>query len=224
MLLTNQRLDKLAAARVDFRTRGMLSAPLFGESIEPEPPGPPPSVDDAEDDDDGGAVEGDVLGEVILAPKPSTLLNSPHMNFRCMTCVQVPNLPRTARELGEYLNISNLWDLISRFLYKQENPDSDIPLDNIPVVDCPQFEGNICVFPSAVSIYYAPSDRSGIQGMFRERIRAVSSLRWGPARYDCVFVEWDPDLPGFQGLYVARVLSFFSITHNRVKYPCALVS
>ncbi|KIM36915.1 hypothetical protein M413DRAFT_77676 [Hebeloma cylindrosporum] len=61
--------------------------------------------------------------------------------------------------------------------------------------------------------------------MFRERIRAVSSWRRGPPRYDCVFVERDPDQPGFQGLFVARVRSFFSITHsNKVKYPCALVS
>ena len=224
MILTNQRLDKLAAARVDFRARGMLSAPLFGELIEPEPPPPPQTVDEEEDDDDGGAVEGDVLGEVLLAQKPSMSLDSLHMNFRLMTCVQVPNLPRTASELGDYLDIPNLCDLISRFLYEQENPESNIPLDDIPLADCPQFEGNIRVFPSSVSIYYAPSDKSGLRGMFRERIRAVSSWRRGPARYDCVFVERDPDLPGFRGLYVARVRSFFSITHNRMKYPCALVS
>ena len=72
--------------------------------------------------------------------------------------------------------------------------------------------------------YYAPSDKSGLRGMFQERIHAVSSWRRGLARYDCVFVERDPDLPGFRGLYVAHVHSFFSITHNRVKYPCALVS
>jgi hypothetical protein len=67
MLLTNQQLDKLAATCVDFRARGMLLASLFGELIEPEPAAPPPTVDEAEDDDDGGAVEGDVLGEVLLA-------------------------------------------------------------------------------------------------------------------------------------------------------------
>lgn len=60
--------------------------------------------------------------------------------------------------------------------------------------------------------------------MFRERIRAVGSWRKGPARHDCVFVERDPDLPGFRGLYVARVRAFLSITHNKVKYPCAVVS
>ncbi|KAF8800035.1 hypothetical protein BYT27DRAFT_7236140 [Phlegmacium glaucopus] len=202
----SSRLDKLAAARVDFRARGMLSAPLFGELIEViEPEPPPPQMPADDDDDDGGAVDDDVLGEVLLAQKP------------------IPNLPRTAPELGAYLAIPNLSALISRFLYEQENPDSDIPLDDVPLADCPQFKGNIRVFPSAVSIYYAPSDKSGIRGMFRERIRAVDSWRKGPARHDCVFVEHNPDLPGFRGLYLARIRSFFSITHNKVKYPCALV-
>jgi len=70
MILTNQRLDKLAAVRVDFKARGMLKAPLFGELVEPEPP-PPESLN--EDDDEGGAVDDDVLGEVLLAQKPSKL-------------------------------------------------------------------------------------------------------------------------------------------------------
>ena len=64
MILTNQRLDKLAAARVYFKARGMLRAPLFGELVEPEPP-PPESLNEEEDDD--------VLGEVLLAQKPSKL-------------------------------------------------------------------------------------------------------------------------------------------------------
>ncbi|KAF8808259.1 hypothetical protein BYT27DRAFT_7232691 [Phlegmacium glaucopus] len=192
MILTNQRLDKLAAAHVDFKARGMLSADLFGELIEPEPP--PLQPPNEEEDNDGGAVDGNILGEVLLAQKP------------------IPNLPRTATELGVHLNIRDLGGLISRFVYEQEHADSDseIPLDDIPLADLPQFEGNIRVFPSAVSIYYAPSDKSGNRGMFRERIRSVESWRNGPARYDCLFV--------------ARVRAFFSITHNKVKYPCALVS
>jgi hypothetical protein len=76
MILTNQRLDKLAAARVDFKARGMLTAPLFGELVEPEPLPPSESLD--EEDDDGGAVDDDVLGEVLLAQKPSKLWISSH--------------------------------------------------------------------------------------------------------------------------------------------------
>jgi hypothetical protein len=67
MLTTNQRLDKLAASRIDFQARGMLQGSMFdGNLVPPEPP-PLQEVDD--DDDDGGAVEGDVLGEVKLARK-----------------------------------------------------------------------------------------------------------------------------------------------------------
>jgi hypothetical protein len=70
MLVTNQRLDKLAAARVDFQARGMLDR-QFG------PPGLPPFADPPanniqdEEDDDGGAVDGDIDSEVILAQHPS---------------------------------------------------------------------------------------------------------------------------------------------------------
>lgn len=56
-----------------------------------------------------------------------------------------------------------------------------------------------------------------------ERIRAVDSWRKGPARYDCIFVETDPDAPGMRGLDVARVRLFFSFIYNDIKYPCALV-
>jgi hypothetical protein len=70
MLLTNQRLDKLAASRVDFQTRGMLDGPLSNRGIQaPLPEG----EEHHDDDDDGGAVETrDILGEVTLAREPST--------------------------------------------------------------------------------------------------------------------------------------------------------
>ncbi|KAJ7654883.1 hypothetical protein B0H17DRAFT_956665, partial [Mycena rosella] len=42
--------------------------------------------------------------------------------------------------------------------------------------------------------------------------------------YDCVFVEGDPDLPGFRGLLAARVLLFMSFKHRGISYPCALVT
>ena len=68
MLVTNQHLDKLAAARVDFQACGMLDWWL----------GPPDPLPDLpannlldEEDDDGGAVDGDIDSEVILAQIPS---------------------------------------------------------------------------------------------------------------------------------------------------------
>ena len=34
MLLINQRLDKLAAARIDFKNRGMLDGTCLGDALE----------------------------------------------------------------------------------------------------------------------------------------------------------------------------------------------
>jgi hypothetical protein len=59
--------------------------------------------------------------------------------------------------------------------------------------------------------------------MHRERIRAVSSWRNGPPRYDCIFVEKDANQDGFQGMHAARVLLFFGFKYRSVSYPCALV-
>jgi hypothetical protein len=71
MLVTNQRLDKLAAARVDFQARGMLKTPLLGEENVLQAV-PPTHLHD--DDNDEGAVDDDILGEVILSQKPRTSL------------------------------------------------------------------------------------------------------------------------------------------------------
>ena len=68
MLVTNQRLDKLAVARVNFQAHGMLSALLFSNRLEPAPP--PLSEDN--DNNDGGAIDGKILGEVILAKRASS--------------------------------------------------------------------------------------------------------------------------------------------------------
>jgi hypothetical protein len=67
MLLTNQRLDKLAASRVDFQARGMLNGPLLDHVIPPEIP----NFVSEDDDDDGGPIDTrDILGEVTLAKEP----------------------------------------------------------------------------------------------------------------------------------------------------------
>jgi hypothetical protein len=68
ILLTNQRLDKLAASRVDFHARNMLDKPLLIHNDIPLPPNG--HVND--EDDDGGAIDTcSIIGEVTLARKPS---------------------------------------------------------------------------------------------------------------------------------------------------------
>ncbi|KAJ6623790.1 hypothetical protein B0H10DRAFT_2431129 [Mycena sp. CBHHK59/15] len=208
MLTINDRLDKLAAARVDFVDRGMMAGPSARPLAAPAPP--PPAADNEDDDnDDGGASdEREILGEVTLAKTP------------------VRGYPHNPIALAQHLRLPQLIPLLRRFLYVQDNPDrdADIPLSHVPLDDCPDTPSSVKVFPSAVAKFYAPSDQSGIGGMLREHIRAVRSWRGGAPRYDCVFVEGDPDPPGFRGLIAARVLLFMSFKHRGVTYPCALVT
>ena len=60
--------------------------------------------------------------------------------------------------------------------------------------------------------------------MCRKHIQATPSWRKsGHGRYDCVFLNRDPDLPGFRGMDVVRVLLFFSFNFHGTMYSCALV-
>jgi hypothetical protein len=130
---------------------------------------------------------------------------------------------RDVHQLGSQIGRQDLCELIQRFLYDQQNPNSVILGSDTNLADCPLFSGRVYVYPSAVATFYAPSDLSGIGGMHCERIRAVPSWHNGPARYDCVFAEKDPDADGFRGLHAAQVMLFFRITVDGVTYPCALL-
>ena len=72
-------------------------------------------------------------------------------------------------------------------------------------------------------MFFAPSDLSGVNGMRRERIRALPSWRSGPSRYDTVLVSTNQEINRMRGLDIGRVHLFFSFTHDDVEYPCALI-
>lgn len=62
--------------------------------------------------------------------------------------------------------------------------------------------------------------------MYRERIRANPWWMKGEIsapRYDCVLVENNPNLPGLEGLLVGQLRLLYSIEHEGIEYPCALV-
>lgn len=116
--------------------------------------------------------------------------------------------------------------LIRRFLFDQKYPDSDIPGSDIDLRLCPRVSGRVSVYRSAVATYYAPSDLSGIGGMYRERIRATPAWNRGESsapRYDCILVQVSPEDGGFSSMQAARVRLFFSIKHDNNTIPCALV-
>jgi hypothetical protein len=68
MLLTNQRLDKLAAARVDFESRGMLNQQSNLRNVPPPPPPLAPKYDTSGEAVDAPGVT--ALGDVKLATRP----------------------------------------------------------------------------------------------------------------------------------------------------------
>ncbi|OSC97902.1 hypothetical protein PYCCODRAFT_1376275, partial [Trametes coccinea BRFM310] len=218
MLLTNQRLDKLAAARADFTARGMLSgtcsaqyscsANLDGEE------GMDLDAEASDDDDYDQDFEGEDSG-VVSGPRLSGFVVLPQKPQR--------HYPGRLIELAHHVGIPNLPLLVARFLYQQSHPHDELPEDE-DLPPCPN--SRVRVFHSAVATFYAPSDPSGVGGMRREHIRATPSWRKGPPRYDCVFIGKDPNAPGFRSLHAARARLFFSIQDacgSSQWVPCALV-
>ncbi|KAJ3791804.1 hypothetical protein GGU11DRAFT_823819 [Lentinula aff. detonsa] len=125
--------------------------------------------------------------------------------------------PRFIAELTEYVKQPQLELLTRQFLCNQ----LDLPADT-PEANLPHITSKINVYHSAIAVFYAPSDISGIRGMKQERIRSTPSWH-GNERRDTVLVIVDEEKPGFCGMSAARVSLFFSFRHNGLTYPCALV-
>ena len=97
-----------------------------------------------------------------------------------------------------------------------------------PLPACPSLESveDISIFHSAKAIFCAPSNNSGIEGLYRETIR--STPRWQTSgitapRRDCVLIATGSDVAGVRGLEVARVHLFFSFVFRNEEFQCALV-
>ncbi|KAJ7078723.1 hypothetical protein B0H15DRAFT_1025784 [Mycena belliarum] len=203
------RLDKMAALRAIFAIQGMMvgsTASYAARVIRGEAPQPPePAADENEDDDHGDVAGPKALSSIELARTQQRAY--PHRLEALAAHIQQPQLPA----------------LLRRFLFEELHPDSDVPSSQIPLTDCPYFDGRIDVYHSATARFYAPSDLCGAGGMYREQIR--SNPRWHGAypRRDTVFIDVDPELPGMLGMIIGRVFLFFSFTHDDTYYRCALV-
>ncbi|KAG1837670.1 hypothetical protein F4604DRAFT_1692100 [Suillus subluteus] len=208
MLLTNQRLDKLAASRVDFRTRGMLLEPPDGESAHPAPtnaeeqtntdPELPSTIQSA------SLLDADVSADSEDIDAPTSVLVHVELARTSQGKKHPQNIPALANEL----NIPNLAELVQQFLIEQLYPDKDPAQIPSGIMDCPRYNGRIQVFHSAVSTFFAPSDLSGVGGMKCEHIRMSPKWRNGHARKDCVFVITDPNIPGMRGMDI--VIQWFN--------------
>ena len=135
----------------------------------------------------------------------------------------VPRLSWDVTVLAGQLGQPKLPKIVRHFLYQQENTELFIPLGDLPLDICLTLSHTkVYVYSSAIATYFAPSDKSGTKGMFRERICAVDSRRNGAPRHNCIYVEHNSDLEGFHRSLVAHVQSFLSIWHNKVCIPVPL--
>ena len=112
------------------------------------------------------------------------------------------------RSLATELDIPQLVDILCRFLQSQLQHDDRDPED-VPLDECPFYDGPVNVYNSTSSMFYAPSDMSGLHSMRREHMRCSPMWRNEGPRYDCIFVVTNPHAEGMLGLDVARVLCFF---------------
>ncbi|KAG1749058.1 uncharacterized protein EDB91DRAFT_1079154 [Suillus paluster] len=177
MLLTNQRLDKVAAARVDFTTCSMLKGscafsyynsfvenPSYISNDDGDPEvqqnrvhaGSNPFAiesDNFDDVEDQGVVDDvDVIADVQLVRT---------FQRKCA---------RTVADLTDELDIPSFPTFIHLFLYDQIHTDNHHSSANVPLRDCPSYTGPIKIFHSAAATFIAPSDPSGITVQWFHRI------------------------------------------------------
>ncbi|KAJ6561258.1 hypothetical protein B0H10DRAFT_2180547 [Mycena sp. CBHHK59/15] len=182
MLLTNQRLDKLAVAGADFVERGML------------PPTYAPPVVDPEDDDGGPVDTIRVQGNVVL------------------TRTREHRYPRFASDLVKHIKVPSFPILLAHFLSDQLHSESysdagiDIDPSNISATPLLVFHSTIATFyvPGDLSgvrgMHWEPrrdcafaiedQDKPGFRGMSVVRIKLFFSFTHNGIEYPCTLVEW----------------------------------
>ncbi|KIM70176.1 hypothetical protein SCLCIDRAFT_19108 [Scleroderma citrinum Foug A] len=143
------------------------------------------------------------------------------LNYVRLAKTPARKYPSSLYALAHHIQQPKLPLLTRRFLHFQLQNNVDPNNDNVALPDLSGLP--FSVFHSATSTFYAPSDLSGLGGMHSECIWSTPSWRKGPARYDTVFLEKDPEIPGMGGLHIGRVFLFFSFTYDGIKYPCALI-
>ncbi|KAG1834004.1 hypothetical protein DFJ58DRAFT_719386 [Suillus subalutaceus] len=233
MLLTNQHLDKLAAAHADFEAHGMLRGSCLSNALGELRRCQNVHEDNNSELDDNmmadmaqedhsrrlhvyeprhQSVEVDA-GEIVDGPTVES-----HVGLAATPCC-VQNVHTLSLEL----DLPRLPLLIQEFIHDQHYSEDPNPPEFDPAT-AQVFLGKVAVFNSAAASFHAPSDLSGTGGMRREHIRATPSWHGGESRHDCIFVNMGADFDSpMGGLAVVRVLCFFSFNYWTSYYPCAIV-
>ncbi|KAJ6630400.1 hypothetical protein B0H10DRAFT_2160321 [Mycena sp. CBHHK59/15] len=223
MLVTLSRLDKLAAARCEFASRGMMTGTTSSYTAmvlagdQPQVTAMQAAANVAADkediDDDDRVVHGPrSLSDIELAPMARTSSR--------LSIISERGYPKYLEDLAAHIGQPRLPLLLRRFLHAEVHGPPAAGAAPPPLDTCPVFEDRITVHHSVIARFYAPSDLGGAGGMYCERIR--SNPKWhGYARCDTVLV--DVGGPVMKGLVIGRAMLFFSFTFGDKEYQCALV-
>ncbi|KAH8980015.1 hypothetical protein EDB92DRAFT_1937210 [Lactarius akahatsu] len=204
MLVTNQRLDKLAAVRANFEAKGLLDEDAQGgragtqgeRGISNHPNG----VDNE------------------TQPQPRPIINPLQAEESNVKLGRGRHTSDVAL-LTDELKVPHLPRLINRFLCGQLDGNGD---HEDPNHTCPRYMGRIRIFNHATTMFHTPSDPSNDQGMRHEVIQATPSWLKGKPRYDCIFVNSNNELHGMCRMEIVRAICF-SFVYLGVTYPCILV-
>ncbi|KAL6308722.1 hypothetical protein BKA93DRAFT_725077 [Sparassis latifolia] len=196
MLLTNQRLDKLAAARVDFTSRGMLTQSALAAAIEAH----------------RMSVAMQLISNHVLPCLNSDAFYKERQHSRSIYA------------LADEINQPLLPTALRHFLYGQLHPHHNTS-GTIPLDACPKIHESdkVYIVYSVAATYFAPSDPSGIGGMRHEYIRATPSWRHAGMHFDCSFIKSPSTDDGVDAFEVARILLFFTIHFRDIQYSCVLI-
>ena len=221
MLLINERVDKLATARVDFVQRGMLVDNRRGANHGP--------TIEVSDEIENGPVDGPTSNRVTALAQTVGKHTSP-IPYHSETEWVVGKVHPSLYSLSVAVQQEDLTNLIRKYLYYHQHPSSTTEPHQLPLHECPTAGNRVSrvrTYNSATSVFYAPSNQCGPGGMFHEVIRAVNHWGMGDTpgpRYDCIYVaKRGTSGAGMHNLHVARIRSFFSFECGSETHCCALV-
>ncbi|KAH9031532.1 hypothetical protein EDB85DRAFT_2074105 [Lactarius pseudohatsudake] len=195
MLLTNQRLDKLMAARIDFTHRGMLKRSQLNASLK--------TMEHVQEDfnEQRAAKHAEDPSDIV---SDSTILA--HVELAKTTYHR-----GTVTSIATYFKKPTFPTLVQCFLHYQLSSgsrfDADTSdLETLSVRGLPVSNKKVLLFNSASSIFLAPSDPCGIH-----------SLRGAP-QYDTVLVNM-----GDGGNKALPMSGYAAARHSGENFPAALV-
>ncbi|KAI5984115.1 hypothetical protein F5J12DRAFT_907962 [Pisolithus orientalis] len=186
MLLLKQRLNKLITMHTDFKEHGMLNELFLSHVLG--------ALEQA------GSYE-EELGDAIDAPR----LVEAHVSLAHTHHRSQPST-LTVGTLAAELCLPQPPNILCCF-YSQLFPTDD--LDDIPLNECPPYDGSMHVYNSVCSTFFAPSNLCGLYGMCHEYIHSCPMWRNEGPCFNCIFVVTDPEAEGMHGLDIACYLGTF---------------